>query len=356
MNFEPQKFFVGLVDFFSIFLPGATLAYVIRDWVYATFLGPNMHPPVDRVEAGLVFLFGSYLLGHLVFLLSAVLDEWIYDPLRALTDWGQITKRLANDKDLSAHWQRQLATSDLLFGRNADEAVMQAQRMKARALHAVDGENAINAFQWCKARLTKDLPEGLLAVQRFEADSKFFRSFFVVLGVLSAIYALRQQEPAARLCFIVMLPALWRYVDQRFKATQQAYWFVLTLDAEKAKPAPVLRDDGLSHAGGVIYRKIKDTKSEAIQFLLVGASKNREEKVLPKGHIEPGEDPRVTAVREVREETGHWAKVKGWLDDGRLGESADAAFVRWFLLKSCEEQKVWPPEARQRHWIPLAGC
>jgi hypothetical protein len=28
LNFAAQKFFVGLVDFFSIFLPGATLAYV----------------------------------------------------------------------------------------------------------------------------------------------------------------------------------------------------------------------------------------------------------------------------------------------------------------------------------------
>jgi hypothetical protein len=50
-----------------------------------------------------------------------------------LTNWRQITKRLVKDKDLSVHWQRQLATSDLLFGSYADEAVMQAQRMKARA-------------------------------------------------------------------------------------------------------------------------------------------------------------------------------------------------------------------------------
>jgi hypothetical protein len=103
LNFAAQKFFVGLVDFFSIFLPGATLAYVIRNWVYSTFLGPNMHPPIDRGEAGLVFLFGSYLLGHLIFLLATILDERIYHPLRALIDWGQITKRLVKDKDLSTH-------------------------------------------------------------------------------------------------------------------------------------------------------------------------------------------------------------------------------------------------------------
>ena len=39
MNFEPQKFFIGLVDFFSIFMPGALLTYLLKDWVAMRFLG-----------------------------------------------------------------------------------------------------------------------------------------------------------------------------------------------------------------------------------------------------------------------------------------------------------------------------
>src|SRR4030095_12993940 len=31
MNFDPQKFFIGLLDFFSILLPGALLTYLLRD-------------------------------------------------------------------------------------------------------------------------------------------------------------------------------------------------------------------------------------------------------------------------------------------------------------------------------------
>jgi hypothetical protein len=30
MGFEPQKFFIGLIDFFSILLPGALLAFVLK--------------------------------------------------------------------------------------------------------------------------------------------------------------------------------------------------------------------------------------------------------------------------------------------------------------------------------------
>ncbi|MDZ4345625.1 MAG: NUDIX domain-containing protein, partial [Candidatus Binatia bacterium] len=238
-----------------------------------------------------------------------------------------------------------------LFDKNADNAVMQAQWIKARALQGLAAEGAINAFQWSKTRLTKDLPDGLLAVQRFEADSKFFRSFVVVLGVLTLFYAFQCKWLAAAVCSIGMVPALWRYIDQRFKATQQAYWFVITLEAMKTDPpARATRSDGLTLAGGVVYQR----KDKALEFLLVEASNDRSQWVLPKGHIEPGEDPRATAVREVREETGHWARVVRWLEDARLDNEPNAPMVRWFLLEIAEETTKWPEENRQHVWLPSA--
>jgi hypothetical protein len=54
--------------------------------------------------------------------------------------------------------------------------------------------------------LTKDLPEGLLAVQQFEAASKFFRSHFVVLATLALFYARHDKFLEAGLCFAGMLP------------------------------------------------------------------------------------------------------------------------------------------------------
>jgi 8-oxo-dGTP pyrophosphatase MutT (NUDIX family) len=346
MNFEPQKLFIGLVDFFSILMPGALLTYLGKDWA-TTKLGVTKGLPLDSTEAVFVFLFASYLLGHFAFLISSTLDDWVYDPLRGWTAWGQISRHLAQGRKLSPLWRRNLAMSNLLFHRNADTAVMQAQRIKARTLDRIAAESSINTFQWCKARLTKDLPDGLLAVQRFEADSKFFRSFVVVLTVLMVFYAVRSNWVAA-ICGVAVLPAMWRYIDQRFKATQQGYWFVITLEAMRPEPTTTVpRSDGLTHSGGVVYRG----RGASAEFMLVQASRDRSQWVLPKGHIEPGEAPRATAVREVQEESGHWARIVRWLEDAPLTTELDAPVVRWFLMELAEETVEWPPENRQRVWL-----
>ena len=53
-------------------------------------------------------------------------------------------------------------------------------------------------------------------------------------------------------------------------------------------------------SGGIIFRFTKDKKD--IQILLIQDSKERW--TIPKGHIEPGETAKMTARREIEEETG----------------------------------------------------
>ena len=63
-------------------------------------------------------------------------------------------------------------------------------------------------------------------------------------------------------------------------------------------------------SGGVVFRR--DPKSQRLEILLMQDAKNRW--TIPKGHVEPNEDPKATAEREIIEETGlKEMKVFDWL-------------------------------------------
>lgn len=77
MNFDPQKLFIGLMDFFSFLLPGALITYLVMGEVKPVLLG-ECHAKFADAEAWAAFLFASYLFWHLIFLLGSWLDEF-YD-------------------------------------------------------------------------------------------------------------------------------------------------------------------------------------------------------------------------------------------------------------------------------------
>jgi ADP-ribose pyrophosphatase YjhB (NUDIX family) len=83
---------------------------------------------------------------------------------------------------------------------------------------------------------------------------------------------------------------------------------------------------------------------------------------LPKGHVDPGEDPLVAAIREIREEAGiktlKFIKVLGSYGRYKLGRTSGEDKSEWkvllfFLFKSNQQvlkpQDPRHPEARWVH-------
>jgi 8-oxo-dGTP pyrophosphatase MutT (NUDIX family) len=348
MDFDPQKFFIGLMDFFSILLPGALLTFVVKTltpqiaWLYEQYNG---------AKAWVAFLVASYLLGHFAFLLGSWLDEF-YDWLRRRTLNAQIEQIVRRKKNFR-WWVRAMVW--LTFKRESNAAVDRAGKIKEQSLFRLHAKKSINNFQWCKALLAIESPESLAVVQRFEADSKFFRCFVIVLLVMLVwSWPARKQDLA--IAAAVLLPlAMWRYMEQRFKATNQAYWSVITLAGRRtdfAIPGDVESNTNLTHAGGVVFRK---RWLRGVQFLLVEASKNPNEWVLPKGKIEPGEDTKETAVREVHEETGVWARICEDLGQSSYSVKGQEVRVQLFLMERVA-RGFRSDKTRRKKWLNLEAA
>ena len=94
-------------------------------------------------------------------------------------------------------------------------------------------------------------------------------------------------------------------------------------------------------SGGIVFRLGKDKKD--IEVLLIEDSKNRW--TIPKGHIEPGETAKDTAIREIGEEAGlHHIDVLCWLGKihfkYRRGESLVLMTTQIYLVHANDENEM----------------
>ena len=115
------------------------------------------------------------------------------------------------------------------------------------------------------------------------------------------------------------------------------------------QPRPRIR---VTSAGGVVYRWDKDKPL----FLLLGSNK-RGVRCLPKGLIEIDEDEVVTAMREVREETGvSRVKLKGKIGSikyqfGFRSKTYDKT-VHFFLFETDQADTRVGSEHDFMEWLP----
>lgn len=265
MNAEPQKFFVGLIDLFSIWLPGAILAFVLREDARAFGQELRLSFQWGSLEGWAAFLLASYLLGHFIFAVGAIVFDRIDKRVRqvAVQRWRRVTGQieepiqdgLTQRERHEALWKidhiaRSAGFADklwkpfdpllawignVIFSLESWAALDTVRALKRERLRGIDGDPGVNCFQWSKARLAVENPEALALVQRFEADSKFFRSLGAVLAVLAVWSCLHERDLILITSLILLPAAVARFLDLRAKSTSQAYWLVLALESAPPK-------------------------------------------------------------------------------------------------------------------------
>ena len=111
-------------------------------------------------------------------------------------------------------------------------------------------------------------------------------------------------------------------------------------------------------AGGVLVR----SGADGWELAVIQPRGKPKVRALPKGHIDPGEKPELTAVRETREETGLSGQLKGKLGDVKYAYKFEGKsifkIVSFFLLEweSGEIDALDPKmriEVEVAFWLPL---
>lgn len=110
-------------------------------------------------------------------------------------------------------------------------------------------------------------------------------------------------------------------------------------------------------SGGIVFRFTPDQKD--IEILLIQDSKGRW--TIPKGHIEPGETAKMTARREIEEETGlKNVAVLGWLGKihfkYRRLDKLVLMTTQIYLVRSLDSHEKPTPERWMKgiKWFPFA--
>ncbi|WP_026966103.1 hypothetical protein [Algoriphagus terrigena] len=195
-----EKFNLGLLDLLSLLLPGGFLLGLA--WQLGGLRDSSMLREIPEGWAsGAVFAATAYVLGHFIHMVASYLDGLVFERIK------------------KSRWP--------------DETlVKKAIEIKDSEIGEID-RKYFNVFKWSLAYLIQHQPLMYQAVEKHIAESKFFRSFVVVL-LIAGIWAFSKGSwGGGCLSLILMFLSLVRYVTQRQKSIESAYQYVIAAWGKK---------------------------------------------------------------------------------------------------------------------------
>jgi len=211
---KPGDFLLGVTDFFAVLLPGALAMWLAAQYAPAD-LSRHLLPggaDADRIVDWTVFLLGSYVLGHFVFMIGSRLDR-VYDV-----------------------WRKRAHPS------TSDAAYVAADELRRRLTPGLGhGGSALSTLKWARCYIQIHVPQARVEIDQIQANSKFFRSMVVMAPLLVAHFA-HPWRPGLVVAALVMgVLSFVRFCDQRWKLTELSYATAVIL--YETKEAAEIRHD-----------------------------------------------------------------------------------------------------------------
>lgn len=205
MSLNPQNFYISVIDLFSIIIPGGIATIVLYhnfgDIIDSVFV-------IDKTSTNYlwaILMLYSYILGHVIFQIGSYLDRPIYD-----------------------RWKG---------NRNAD-LITEIKNIRS----AINTKIIESNHDWAYYYLINIKSPILEEVNRKMADSKFFRSLFVISLGLIVLYPFKiifSNDVKENYPIIIVMSILlgifscWSYLKLRNKSSKTAYEFVIFYESLK---------------------------------------------------------------------------------------------------------------------------
>lgn len=206
-SFKPGDFYVGLVDFFGVMLPGALLTLLGFDASDAYLFNGRFMPVLHgELAVGAAFLGASFLLGKAADALGSVMFDWLTD--RTYRSWKA-----------DAH----------------KSLIAKAAAVRQRHL-GEEHRDMVSEFRWARVAVRETSPSGALAVERLEASSKLLRGLTIFLLIAAGKF-FWLGSPIAGLITLLLAPlALWRCAVERWQRDKTALEHYVAHNAVPASP------------------------------------------------------------------------------------------------------------------------
>lgn len=281
MSFKPNEFFIGLVEFITILLPGAVLALIV-------LLVEKNHPVQDNhpfyqyafsdstnMIFWMVIIFSSFGLGYFLSSIASGLDP-LYDGIRKqycpydedlsekfdkIYSMKQKEENLRIYNQSSIEIKKEESEEDIILKLKEKEKLFEEYKIKFKnnyfrkllaLIFKLDHEikidssneevrkimktqpeavrNATNAYKWAGTILEAHYPAISEQATRIMSASKFFRSM-VLVSLLFLLLQIFSQISCSfwQINLFILLLSFREYIIQRQKSVQKTYQSIVTL-------------------------------------------------------------------------------------------------------------------------------
>lgn len=205
---KPGDFFIGVTEFFAVLMPGAVLVFLLAP-EFARQL--PQAAPADEIQGWVAFLVASYIAGQLLYALGALLDPF-YDHV-----YLRVRRR---DHFKTARFFRTKPA------KSADTDLEPTLLGRAYALADEDSEGT-SLYDWILSLTRLRIPAAAAEIDRYQANSKLFRSLPFVFVVAAILMARDNVEGGVTAALLAAALSVYQYCELRWGATKRAYEYYL---------------------------------------------------------------------------------------------------------------------------------